>query len=116
MASLQAHCRRELFHACWEIMLDEDFLHAYRYGIIIKCANGVLRRVFPRIFTYSADYPEKCILSGLFNHIECSLIYRVLIATIKDMGLCPCPRCLTPKSSFSFLGLARDMKSRIANL
>jgi hypothetical protein len=40
-------------------MLDEDFLDAYRHGIIFKCADGVLRRVFPRIFTYSADYPEK---------------------------------------------------------
>ena len=60
MAALQTHCRRELFHACWEILLDEDFLHAYRHGIVLKCADGVLRRVFPRIFTYSADYPEKC--------------------------------------------------------
>jgi hypothetical protein len=47
------------------------------------------------------------------NH---SVIYRVLIATIKDMGLCPCPRCLTPKSFFSFLGLARDMKNRMDNV
>ncbi|KAG2751990.1 hypothetical protein P692DRAFT_20688057, partial [Suillus brevipes Sb2] len=26
MASLHAHCRRELFHSCWEILLDEDFI------------------------------------------------------------------------------------------
>jgi hypothetical protein len=32
------------------------------------------------------------------------------------MGLCPCPRCLTPKGLFGSLGLARDMQSRIANL
>jgi hypothetical protein len=59
MASLQTHCRRDLFHACWDILLDEDFLHAYRHGIVLKCADGVLRRIFPRLFTYSADYPEK---------------------------------------------------------
>ncbi|KAG2739864.1 hypothetical protein P692DRAFT_201899292 [Suillus brevipes Sb2] len=99
MASLHAHCRRELFHSCWGILLDEDFISAYQHGIVLKCANGVMRRVFPQIFTYSADYPEK-----------------VLIATIKDMGLCPCPRCLTPKNSFSSLGLVRDMKSRLTNL
>lgn len=99
MASLHTFCRRELFHACWEILLDEDFLSAYRHGIILKCADGVTRRVYPRIFTYSADYPEK-----------------VLIATIKDMGLCPCPRCLTQKKLFSYLGLAKDMKSRLNNL
>ncbi|KAG2744713.1 hypothetical protein P692DRAFT_201721484, partial [Suillus brevipes Sb2] len=93
------HCRRELFHACWNILLDSDFLHAYRHGIVLQCPDGILRRVFPRIFTYSADYPEK-----------------VLIATIKDMGSCPCPRCLVPKASFDLLGLARDMRDRFANL
>lgn len=32
------------------------------------------------------------------------------------MGLCPCPRCLTPKGLFTYLGLVKDMKSRISNL
>jgi hypothetical protein len=54
-----AHCRRELVHGIWRIVLDDDFLHAYKYGIVIKCHDGVVRRVYPRIFTYSADYPEK---------------------------------------------------------
>ena len=40
-------------------LLDDDFIKAYREGIIIKCSDGIMRRVFPRIFTYSADYPEK---------------------------------------------------------
>jgi hypothetical protein len=47
------------------------------------------------------------------NH---SINFRVLIATIKDMGSCPCPRCFTPKTLFPSLGLLKDMKSRIANL
>jgi hypothetical protein len=42
MALLHTHCRRELFHGCWEILLDEDFVHAYRHGIILRCADGVL--------------------------------------------------------------------------
>ncbi len=46
-------------HAVWRVLLDDDFIEAYRHGIIIKCPDGVVRRVFPRIFTYSADYPEK---------------------------------------------------------
>lgn len=54
-----AHLRRELFHGVWRIILDDDFLHAYKYGIIIKCYDGTTRRVYPRIFSYSADYPEK---------------------------------------------------------
>lgn len=62
MAALHTHCRRELFHACWDTLLSEDFLLAYRHGIVLKCADGVFRRIFPRVFTYSADYPEKCVL------------------------------------------------------
>jgi hypothetical protein len=41
---------------------------------------------------------------------------RVLIATIKDMGSCPCPRCFVPKALFGFLGLFRDMRDRVASL
>lgn len=28
-------------------------------GLVITCADDVTRRIFPRFFTYSADYPEK---------------------------------------------------------
>ncbi|KAF8806327.1 hypothetical protein BYT27DRAFT_7224612 [Phlegmacium glaucopus] len=86
------HCRRELMHTIWKFLLDEDFLHAYKYGMVIKCADGVEHHVYPRIFTYSADYPEK-----------------VLLATIHDQGLCPCPRCLMPKALFDRMGLKPDM-------
>ncbi|KAG1816036.1 uncharacterized protein BJ212DRAFT_1481109 [Suillus subaureus] len=48
---------------------------------------------------YSANYLEK-----------------VLIATIKDMGSCLCPRCLVPKGLFDYLGLVKDMRSRLTNL
>ena len=58
-ATTVTHLKRELFHAIWELLLDQEFLHAYEHGIILKCADGVVRRIFPRIFTYSADYPEK---------------------------------------------------------
>ncbi|KAJ7676829.1 hypothetical protein DFH06DRAFT_1428694 [Mycena polygramma] len=92
------HCRRELMHAVWKLLLDDEFLHAYTYGIVIKCADGIERRVYPRLFTYSADYPEK-----------------VLLATIRDGGGCPCPRCLTPKSQLHLMGLARDIAGRVTN-
>jgi len=41
------------------LLLDDEFMHAYEFGIVIEFADGILRRVFPRLFTYSADYPEK---------------------------------------------------------
>ena len=43
----------------WELLLDNDFVDAYRRGMITECADDVVRRYFPRFFTYSADYPEK---------------------------------------------------------
>jgi hypothetical protein len=48
-----------MFHALWELFLDAEFMEAYEHGVVIEFADGVKRRVFPRIFTYSADYPEK---------------------------------------------------------
>ena len=57
--ALLTHCHRELFHAQWRVLLDDEFLDAYEHGIVITCPDQVERRIFPRIFTYSADYPEK---------------------------------------------------------
>jgi hypothetical protein len=54
-----AHCNRELYQRQWAILLDDEFLHAYAHGIVIECSDGIWQRVYPRIFTYSADYPEK---------------------------------------------------------
>ena len=56
---LLAHCKQELIQAVWAILLDGDFIEAYKNGIVVECFDGILRRVYPRIFTYSADYPEK---------------------------------------------------------
>lgn len=57
--AFMTHCHRELMHAQWELLLDDAFLEAYQHGIVIKCCDVITRRFYPRIFTYSADYPEK---------------------------------------------------------
>jgi hypothetical protein len=54
-----AHCRRELFHEVIKLILDDRFEEAYKDGILIMFPDGILRRVFPRFYCYSADYPEK---------------------------------------------------------
>ena len=46
-------------HAVWAKILNDNFIHANIYGIVIKCIDGIERRIYPRFFTYSADYPEK---------------------------------------------------------
>jgi hypothetical protein len=58
-SQLMAHCRRELIQAAWKFILDDDFIHAMKYGVVVTCHDGIKRRIYPRIFTYSADYPEK---------------------------------------------------------
>ncbi|PIL24586.1 hypothetical protein GSI_12470 [Ganoderma sinense ZZ0214-1] len=61
-------CRRELFQQVWLLLFDTDFMHAYEHGILLTCGDGVVRRIFP-----------------------------VLIAAIRPLARCPCPRCLTAK-------------------
>ena len=52
-------CKRELFTQIWLLLMDDEFMKAYTDGILVLCGDGVTRHFFPRIFTYSADYPEK---------------------------------------------------------
>jgi hypothetical protein len=63
-------CRHELMHAIWLLLMDDEFMHAYEFGIVIEFLDGVSRRIFPRFFTYSADYPEKSVkmLSSWFAY------------------------------------------------
>ncbi|CAE6463349.1 unnamed protein product [Rhizoctonia solani] len=95
--SLITHLRRELMHEVWAYLLDDDFLHAWNHGIVVKCADGIERRVFPRIKIHSIDYPEK-----------------VTLATIRNLGVCLCPRCLAKKESASKLGTSHDTRIRVS--
>ncbi|KAJ7588691.1 hypothetical protein C8J56DRAFT_785328, partial [Mycena floridula] len=83
--------KRDLFHATLNLLFTPEVVHAYRHGFEVVCADNVKRLLFPRFFTYSADYPE-----------------RVLIASVKSMGKCLCPRCLTEKTQVQELGTRND--------
>ncbi|KAJ8088295.1 hypothetical protein PM082_022367 [Marasmius tenuissimus] len=85
------HLNRELMHAVWALILDEEFMHAYEHGVLIECADGIIRHIFPRFFTYSADYPEK-----------------VLLTTLKQLSRCPCPQCFVQKDQIPDLGTVKD--------
>ena len=37
----------------------------------------------------------------------------MLLATIRDKGKCPCPRCLVEKSFLDRMGLSQDFKTRL---
>jgi len=107
------HCRREVLQAQWEILLDDEFLEAYKHGLVIVCCDGVMRRFYPRILTYSADYLEKYVMFTcpfVLNYvlIKC----RIILACIRNKGNCPCPRCLIPLKRVQNLGQIRDRKER----
>jgi hypothetical protein len=60
-----AHCARELAHAQWAALIDDELVNACEHGMVVTCNDGIVRRVYPRFFTYSADYPEKLVDLGL---------------------------------------------------
>jgi hypothetical protein len=62
-SAVLTHLKRDLMHAIWLLLLDDEFMHAYEHGIVVRFADDVYRRVFPRFLTYAADYPEKYVSS-----------------------------------------------------
>lgn len=62
---------------------------------MVTCYDGLERRFYPRILTYSADYPEK-----------------VLLASIKNLGTFPCPRCTVVMKDVPAMGKKRDRANR----
>jgi hypothetical protein len=38
---------------------------------------------------------------------------RVLVATVRNLGGCPCPRCLIPKERIQNMGMPRDRTQRV---
>ncbi|KAJ7127990.1 hypothetical protein C8R44DRAFT_979464 [Mycena epipterygia] len=92
-ADMMAHLKRELMHGIWDLLLSPEFIHAYVHGIVVRCYDGIERLIFPRFFTYGADYPEK-----------------VLLATIKYFGGYPCPRCLIEKAQIPAMRTKADMQ------
>lgn len=111
-ADTLTHLRREVMHAVWRLLLDDDFMEAYTNGIVIRFHDGIERLVFPRFFTYSADYPEKCDLNHFHYDRPQFYLRRVLLACIKHLGIMPCPRCLVPKHRIHDIGKKVDTSRR----
>ena len=78
-SAILTHLKRELIHAIYELILNSIFMMAYKDGIAVTCYDGIQRRLFVRLLTYSGDYPEKYVI---FRHfmlctyfsLECSLL------------------------------------------
>ena len=57
--AMLTHLRRELAHAIWRLLLDDNLMRAYTEGEAMKLSDDTMRAMFPRFLFYSADYPEK---------------------------------------------------------
>ena len=64
-ATVLTFLKNELMQQIWLALMEEDFMDAYVNGFLHQCGDGIIRRIFPRFFAYSADYPEKY---GNFTH------------------------------------------------
>ncbi|EGN92220.1 hypothetical protein SERLA73DRAFT_127673 [Serpula lacrymans var. lacrymans S7.3] len=88
-----SHCNCEFTHAQWDILLDNDIIEACKHGIIVECFDRIQHRFYIQFFTYSANYPEK-----------------ILLLCLRNLGQCPCPRCLILMSQISNIGTPQDRK------
>ena len=46
----------------------EPIRDASRPGMDVRCADNAVRRCFPRLATWIADYPEQCTIHGIFKN------------------------------------------------
>ncbi|KAG8737493.1 hypothetical protein FRC10_008099 [Ceratobasidium sp. 414] len=78
--------RRDLFHQCLEQLLA-PLAEACKTGVEVLCGDGGVRRIYPVLASYIADFPEQC-------KVACTKITHCPTCTVKpeqrgDLGNAP---------------------------
>jgi hypothetical protein len=98
--------------AIWRILLGVEFMVAYIHGIVMECADGIMRRFFPRFFSMELIIQRSLFVLFVLMRELIIIPYRTILACIKYLGNYPCPRCLISKADISKLGTKHDRKLR----
>lgn len=59
--------RWEFFHRCLEDLL-QPLLEASKTGVEAVCGDGQVRRIYPFLASYIADFPEQCRVAAIKNN------------------------------------------------
>jgi hypothetical protein len=76
----QAHEGHQLFHHYMKMLL-EPLENAGCNGILMTCADGIRRKVYPLLSTYVADYLEQCLVTCIHEN-SCP----ICLVTPKERG------------------------------
>ena len=115
------YCKTALMQAVWLFLLDHGYMVAYEHGMVIRCGDGIVRRVPPNLHLFcrlprkvSFFFKKKIVLLTLWFHFIS--FPRCLVACVRQLTVCPCPQCHCKKSDIHRLGMKKDIKGRTTNI
>ena len=92
-------------------------MNSSRHGYMVSssCVAMVCYDDFILVFSLIPRTIQKSLSSVLIARSMLIRFARILLASIRNLGQCPCPRCLVQLSSVDKLGMRSDMRQRTVN-